>query len=482
MAINKNFVVKNGLEVSTNLILADAITNKVGIGSTIPSTQLDVIGGIACTDFRAVGVATIKTLKATTGIVTDLLATYGTVGIVTAAALQPTHVNVSGVLTAATAQFDGVTTIAVGVVTYLSGTNLNYSGIGTIQDSVITSLNVTGFSTIADLNVTGVATVATVDINAGDIEVTSVRTSNLNATGVTTITSLSVTGSTFERLTVNNYSNLAGVTTIDNATGTNLNFSGVGTITTTEATSVQSTNLNVTGVTTTNTFEASTADIDILTVNSYSNLAGVTTIDNATGTNLNFSGIGSVGGVLFSSGIITSTALGAGIVTFYGDGSQLQFLPSASPEGSDTQVQFNATGVFSGHPGFTYNYETVGATSLNVSTGATIGTDLIVSRNVKITGVATAQDFDALSDVNFKENIKTVEGALDKVEQLRGVRFNWKESGNPSYGVIAQELEEVLPELVHGSDPRTVNYNGIIGVLIEAIKELKSEIKDLKSQ
>jgi hypothetical protein len=60
------------------------------------------------------------------------------------------------------------------------------------------------------------------------------------------------------------------------------------------------------------------------------------------------------------------------------------------------------------------------------------------------------------------------------------VRFNWKESGNPSYGVIAQELQEVLPELVHGENPRTVNYNGIIGVLIEAIKELKSEIEELK--
>jgi hypothetical protein len=65
---------------------------------------------------------------------------------------------------------------------------------------------------------------------------------------------------------------------------------------------------------------------------------------------------------------------------------------------------------------------------------------------------------------------------------LRGVKFDWKESGTHSYGVIAQELEEVLPELVSGSDPRTVNYNGIIGVLIESIKELKAEINDLKDQ
>jgi hypothetical protein len=63
---------------------------------------------------------------------------------------------------------------------------------------------------------------------------------------------------------------------------------------------------------------------------------------------------------------------------------------------------------------------------------------------------------------------------------LRGVAFDWKESGEPSYGVVAQELEMVLPELVKGSDPKTVNYNGIIGVLIEAIKELRIEIEQLK--
>jgi hypothetical protein len=104
----------------------------------------------------------------------------------------------------------------------------------------------------------------------------------------------------------------------------------------------------------------------------------------------------------------------------------------------------------------------------------------ILGENLRVAGVVTCQDVDSLSDINFKENVNTVDGALDKVSELRGVSFNWKESGEPSYGVIAQELENVLPELVHGDDPKRVNYNGIIGVLIEAIKELKAEVEELK--
>ena len=72
MAINKNFVVKNGLEVNTNQIFADSSTGKVGIGSTLPTAVLDVQGGIAATDVRtsAFYAAGISTLAASGGITT----------------------------------------------------------------------------------------------------------------------------------------------------------------------------------------------------------------------------------------------------------------------------------------------------------------------------------------------------------------------------------------------------------------------------
>lgn len=68
---------------------------------------------------------------------------------------------------------------------------------------------------------------------------------------------------------------------------------------------------------------------------------------------------------------------------------------------------------------------------------------------------------------------------MSTIEQLRGVKFNWRENGELSIGVIAQELEKVLPELVSGDENKTVNYNGIIGIIIEAIKELNIKIDNL---
>ena len=97
------------------------------------------------------------------------------------------------------------------------------------------------------------------------------------------------------------------------------------------------------------------------------------------------------------------------------------------------------------------------------------------------TGAMTATDFNSTSDLNLKENIKTIENSLDTLTQLRGVSFDWKETGRSSYGVIAQELQEILPDLVKNGEVKSVNYNGIIGVLIEAIKELKKEVEELKS-
>ena len=68
---------------------------------------------------------------------------------------------------------------------------------------------------------------------------------------------------------------------------------------------------------------------------------------------------------------------------------------------------------------------------------------------------------------------------MDIVSKLDGVKFTWKKGGNDSVGVIAQNVEDVLPELVITDDEGTksVNYNGLVGVLIEAVKELNDKLE-----
>jgi hypothetical protein len=96
-------------------------------------------------------------------------------------------------------------------------------------------------------------------------------------------------------------------------------------------------------------------------------------------------------------------------------------------------------------------------------------------------GTLNVTELVTTSDINLKTNIKPIDDPLTKVIQLNGVSFDWKETQQPSMGVIAQELEKVFPELVKQSDShKSVNYNGLIGVLIEAIKEQQKQIEELK--
>jgi hypothetical protein len=162
-------------------------------------------------------------------------------------------------------------------------------------------------------------------------------------------------------------------------------------------------------------------------------------------------------GGVYISGIVTATS-------FFGNGSGLTGAGSTVFIDTTTNQEF--------FPLFT-------STTSGTITASGISTSKLTYN--PSSGAMTAVDFNSTSDISLKENIHTVGNALEITEQLRGVSFDWKETGRSSYGVIAQELEEVLPELVGDGTVKSVNYNGIIGVLIEAIKELKKEIEDLKN-
>jgi hypothetical protein len=95
--------------------------------------------------------------------------------------------------------------------------------------------------------------------------------------------------------------------------------------------------------------------------------------------------------------------------------------------------------------------------------------------------------FGSPSDKRLKENIKPIDSALDKVIKLQGVTFDWKKSDSildikQDIGFIAQDVQKVIPELVRENEDGmlSMRHQGIAPILLEAIKELKAEIEELK--
>ena len=130
--------------------------------------------------------------------------------------------------------------------------------------------------------------------------------------------------------------------------------------------------------------------------------------------------------------------------------------------------------------------ETVGAgqsITIGLPDNVSITSLLTTGAGAVITGVCTATDFNSTSDIRKKDNIVEIDEAVAKVQALRGVTFDWKDGSGSSAGVIAQEVEAVLPTLVkEGADHKTVVYNGLIGLLVQAVKEQADQIAALQEK
>lgn len=102
--------------------------------------------------------------------------------------------------------------------------------------------------------------------------------------------------------------------------------------------------------------------------------------------------------------------------------------------------------------------------------------------NVTVTGVVQATDFNSTSDIKLKKNFTKISG-LSTVLKLNGYEYDFISDDRHAAGVIAQEIEQVLPHVVNNlNDHKTVSYAQIIPYLIEAIKEQQKQIEDLKAQ
>ena len=97
--------------------------------------------------------------------------------------------------------------------------------------------------------------------------------------------------------------------------------------------------------------------------------------------------------------------------------------------------------------------------------------------------VLVSGDLNSTSDARLKENVEPITNALSDITQLEGVSFDWRDTGTRGHGFIAQQVEPILPNVVQTDDEtgiKSINYVGMIGHLVEAIKELKAEIEELK--
>ena len=271
MAVNKNFVVRNGIEVAENLIVASTSLDAVGLGTTTPSSTVDVAGGIVADNI----------LSRAYGITTSLGEfNVGTGGTIISAIPDLTAIGLHTAVPGYAVQIDKpdadptVVFVKNGDVVINDG-NLKVSGVSSIGYLDVGAIEATG------IRVTGVATIASIDAQGAHI-------------GVATIINADVTGAT------------VGIATIDNLVGTGATFAG---ITTTRDLIVQ--NGATIGVATV------TGD---LSVGGNLNVTGDITYDEVTGRNISITGVSTLGTVQISSGIVTATS---GVVTYFGDGSNL---------------------------------------------------------------------------------------------------------------------------------------------------------------
>lgn len=116
--------------------------------------------------------------------------------------------------------------------------------------------------------------------------------------------------------------------------------------------------------------------------------------------------------------------------------------------------------------------------------GASSGNILAVAQGSLTDPIADS--WTIYSSRRWKENINTIDDALEKILKLRGVEYDWKESGKHDIGLIAEEVGEVIPEIVtyeeNGIDAKSVDYSRLVSLLIEASKEQQSKIESMQAE
>jgi hypothetical protein len=184
-----------------------------------------------------------------------------------------------------------------------------------------------------------------------------------------------------------------------------------------------------------------------------------------------FGAFTAAGGILYATSTTAAAAIGAGtagqVLTSGGAGAPTWTTIS----GGATLANDTATDA-------TYYPTFATATSGNMTTAKVSSTKLTFNPS---TGTFSATAFNALSDARYKEDIAVINDSIDKLSDLNGYTFKYTEEGTRSVGLLTQEVEKVLPELVDTNeelDKQTLNYNGIIALLVQGFNEHRKQYEN----
>ncbi len=186
---------------------------------------------------------------------------------------------------------------------------------------------------------------------------------------------------------------------------------------------------------------------------------------------------------LHASSFIRSDAndTATGEVTFTSDIYMNQYLRHTSNAGTNLRFEVDRVRITAG------NVEMIDCVE-----GTSDYVDIIDSVRVKsrgdleCAGNITAYSTTSISDINQKTNIQAIQSPIEKIKAISGYEFDWKQSGEHSGGVIAQEVEQIMPNIVKETSIRdsetmkSVDYQAIIGLLVETVKDLNKRIEELE--
>jgi len=197
------------------------------------------------------------------------------------------------------------------------------------------------------------------------------------------------------------------------------------------------------------------------------------TLDMSEAGNASFNNSIDVGGSITKTGDLTLDV--SGDITLDADGGTIVF------KDAGTEIGFFALD----NSGFFDMLSSVSDADIRIRGNDGGATITALTLDMSEAGAATFNDnVTAFSDERLKDNIETLEHGLAKVEQLRGVSYI--RDGKENIGVIAQEVEKILPEIVLTADDemgtKSVDYSRITAVLIEAVKDLSAKVKQLESK